>query len=177
MTTGHVFIATSLDGFIARPSGGLDWLQAVNSAGEEHGYQAFIETIDGIFMGRETFQVALGFEPWPYDKPLIVLSTRLATNDLPSHLRDRVSIAGSVADAVAESERLGWRRAYVDGGATIRAFLRAGIIKDMVISRIPVLLGEGLPLFGPLHADIPLKHLETRAFPSGLVQSRYAIGS
>jgi dihydrofolate reductase len=175
MTTGHVFIATSLDGFIARPNGGLDWLEAVNSAGEEHGYQAFIETIDGIFMGRETFQVSLGFEPWPYDKPLIVLSTRLAANDLPSHLRDRVSIAGSVSEALTESERRGWRRAYVDGGATIRAFLRAGIIKDMVISRIPVLLGEGLPLFGPVDADIPLKHLETRAFPSGLVQSRYAV--
>jgi dihydrofolate reductase len=175
MTTGHVFIATSLDGFIARVDGGLDWLQEANAAGEDHGYAAFIETVDGIYMGRETLKVSLGFDPWPYDKPLIVLSTGLQPTDLPRHLVDQISIARSVAEAVAEGERRGWRRAYVDGGATIRSFLNEGLVQDMVITRIPVLLGDGLPLFGPLEADVNLRHLETRSFPSGLVQSRYTV--
>jgi dihydrofolate reductase len=177
MTTGHVFIATSLDGFIARPDGGLDWLQDANAAGEDHGYAAFIETIDGIFMGRETFKVSLGFDPWPYDKPLIILSTKLQLHDLPPHLTDQVSIARSVPEAVAEGKIRGWRRAYVDGGATIRSFLKEGLVQDMVITRIPVLLGQGLPLFGPLEADVSLRHLETQSFPSGLVQSRYAVAT
>ena len=128
-----------------------------------------------FFMGRETFKVSLNFDPWPYNKPLIVLSTRLQPDDLPRQLADQVSIARSVAEAQAESNRQGWRRAYVDGGATIRSFLRAGAVQDMVITRIPLLLGEGLPLFGPLEADVSLRHLETRSFPSGLVQSRYAV--
>lgn len=177
MTTGHVFIATSLDGFIARPDGGLDWLQDANAAGEDHGYAAFIETIDGIFMGRETFKVSLGFDPWPYDKPLIILSTKLQLHDLPPHLTDQVSIARSVPEAVAEGKIRGWRRAYVDGGATIRSFLKEGLVQDMVITRIPVLLGQGLMLFGPLEADVSLRHLETQSFPSGLVQSHYAVAT
>jgi dihydrofolate reductase len=175
MTTGHVFIATSLDGFIARPDGGLDWLQVANAAGEDHGYDAFIASVDGIFMGRETFRVALGFDPWPYALPLIVLSTRLEESDLPPTLARQVSIARSVSGALAESAQRGWRRAYVDGGATIRSFLREGAVQDMVITRIPVLLGEGLPLFGSLPGDIALGHQGTRSFPSGLVQSRYEV--
>ena len=175
MTTGHVFVATSLDGFIARADGGLDWLQGANAAGEDHGYDAFMNSVDGIVMGRETFRVALGFDPWPYSKPLIVLSTGLGRGDLPASLADQVTIARSVSEALAESERRGWRRAYVDGGATIRAFLRAGAVQDMVITRIPVLLGDGLPLFGPLPGDIALRHRATRSFPSGLVQSHYDV--
>lgn len=175
MTTGHVFIATSIDGFIARADGGLDWLQDANAAGEDHGYDVFMASIDGIFMGRETFKVSLGFDPWPYDKPLIILSTRLEQRDLPDHLVDQVSIARSVPEARAESERRGWCRAYVDGGATIRSFLREGAVQDMIITRIPVLLGNGLPLFGPLQSDVALLHQETRSFPSGLVQSRYSV--
>lgn len=175
MPTGHVFIATSLDGLIARPDGGLDWLEVANSAGEDHGYQAFMDRIDGIVMGRATFDVALRFDPWPYDKPLLVLSRKLDPADIPSHLADRIAIVRSVSDALAEGRHRGWDRVYVDGGATIRAFLDVGAISDMVITRIPVLLGTGLPLFGLLSEDLPLRHVETRSFPSGLVQSRYEV--
>lgn len=175
MPTGHVFIATSLDGLIARPDGGLDWLEVANSAGEDHGYQAFMERIDGMVMGRATFDVALRFDPWPYDKPLLVLSRKLDPADIPSCVADRITIVRSVPDALAAGLRRGWDRVYVDGGATIRAFLCAGAISDMVITRIPVLLGTGLPLFGPLSEDLPLRHIETRSFPSGLVQSRYEV--
>jgi dihydrofolate reductase len=175
MTTGHVFIATSLDGFIARPDGGLDWLQQANATGEDYGYNAFVSCIDGLFMGRATFDVSLGFEAWPYEKPIIVLSSQLQDADIPAPLADQVSIARNVHDAREEAARTGWKRAYVDGGATIQSFFRVGAIQDMVITRIPVLLGSGLPLFGPLDADIRLKHLETRSFPSGLVQSHYDV--
>ena len=175
MPTGHVFIATSLDGFIARLDGGLDWLETANTAGEDHGYQGFMDGIDGIVMGRATFDVASRFDPWPYDKPLLVLSRKLDPADIPSHLADRITIVRSVSDALAEGQRRGWDRVHVDGGATIRAFLDVDAIRDMVITRIPVLLGTGLPLFGPLSEDLPLRHVETRSFPSGLVQSRYEV--
>jgi dihydrofolate reductase len=175
MTTAHVFIATSLDGFIARPDGAIDWLDSANAAGEDHGYDAFIATMDGIVMGRKTFQVALGFDPWPYTLPLIVLSSTLQASDVPSRLAGQVRIAKSVKDAMAHSAQQAWARAYVDGGATIRTFMAEGLVKDMVITRIPVLLGQGLPLFGPLRADVPVQHIATQTFPSGLVQSRYAV--
>lgn len=175
MPTGHVFIATSLDGLIARPDGGLDWLEAANSAGEDHGYQAFIDGVDGIVMGRATFDVALRFELWPYDKSVLVLSRTLDPADVPSHVSNATTIVRSVSDALAVGRQRGWDRVYVDGGATIRAFFDAGAIHDMIITRIPVLLGAGLPLFGTSSGDVHLQHLETRSFPSGLVQSRYEV--
>lgn len=175
MTTGHVFIATSLDGFIARMDGRLDWLEGANQAGEDHGYEAFVATMDGLVMGRATFNVALGFEPWPYTLPIIVLSTRLNADDVPEAIADQVALARSVAEARDLAAQKGWQRSYVDGGATIRSFLRDGAIQDMVITRIPILLGSGLPLFGPLDRDIALHHIETQSFPSGLVQSRYEV--
>jgi dihydrofolate reductase len=173
--TGHVFIATSLDGFIARPDGGLDWLEAANTSGEDHGYASFMAGIDGVCMGRITFETALAFDPWPYDKPVAVLSTTWQKDDVPHHLRDAVTIVRSVADALARADNRGWLRLYVDGGTTIRAFMAVGGIQDMVITRIPILLGTGLPLFGPTVGDVPLQHTATRAFPSGLVQSRYEV--
>lgn len=175
MVEGHVFIATSLDGFIARPDGGLDWLQGANAAGEDHGYERFVSRMDGLVMGRATLDVSLAFDPWPYAKPIIVLSTRLSETDIPQARRDQISIARSVADARAQAASKGWSRAYVDGGATIRAFLREQAIREMTVTRIPVLLGKGLPLFGPIPRDVVLRHVETRSFPSGLVQSRYEV--
>jgi dihydrofolate reductase len=177
MITTHVFIATSLDGYIARPDGAIDWLESANAAGEDHGYETFIAKMDGIFMGRNTFAVALGFEPWPYDLPVIVLSSSLQGGDLPQHLAGQVRIARSLEDAVAQSQQQGWARAYVDGGVTIRAFLAEGLVQDMVITRVPVLLGQGLPLFGAQHADLQMNHITTRSFLSGLVQSHYGVAA
>lgn len=175
MTTTHVFIATSLDGYIARRSGAIDWLDRPEAAGEDHGYDTFIGGIDGIIMGRKTFQVVLGFDPWPYNKPLIVLSTTLTAQDVPPHLAQQITLARSVPEALSIGQRLNWKRAYLDGGSAIQAFLRDGLVDDMIITTIPILLGDGLPLFGAQTADIHLRHMETRAFPSGLVQSRYQV--
>ncbi|KAA9010393.1 dihydrofolate reductase family protein [Histidinibacterium aquaticum] len=173
MVSGHVFIATSLDGFIARPDGALDWLE-VEGATEDHGYDAFMARMDGLVMGRATYETVLGFGDWPYSKPVVVLSRSLTPADLPASLVDRVRIsAAAPREVMAELATEGWARAYVDGGRVIQSFLREGLISEIVITRIPVLLGAGLPLFGALDHDIPLRHAETRSFAGGLVQSRY----
>jgi dihydrofolate reductase len=170
-----VFIATSLDGFIARPDGALDWLPA--AGGEPHGYDEFMATVDGIVIGRKTFETVLTFGEWPYgEKPVVVLTSRPA---------DVVPPAGAVCDALCATpqdvvnrlSRRGMKHLYVDGGVTIQRFLEAGLIQRLVITRIPVLLGSGIPLFGPLSRDVRLEHVATRSFPSGMVQSEYVIAA
>lgn len=176
MPTGHVFIGTSVDGFIARRNGDIGWLTGFSSLGEDHGYDTHIDRVDGIVMGRGTFDVVKGFDPWPYSKPVIVLSRSLSPVAIPAALHGKVEIINaSPHEAMTIAEDRGWRGVYVDGGVVIQSFLRAGLIEDMVISRVPVLIGDGLPLFGPVQGDIALDHVETRSFPSGLVQSFYRV--
>lgn len=178
MVTGHVFIATSLDGFIARPDGDIGWLLALDDPAEDHGYDAFIATIDSIVMGRGTFETIRDVRPWPYSRPVTVLSASLRQNDLPADLTGSVQVTAASPEAVMTSLQAEGRvRVYVDGGQVIQSFLRAGLIADMVITQVPVLLGAGRRMFGALEADIPLHHEGTTAFPSGLVQSRYRIGA
>lgn len=169
-----VYIATSLDGFIARKDGSLDWLGNPDAAsGEDYGYRAFFDSIDVLVMGRHTFETVLGFGTWPYaDKRVIVLSSRPV--DFPPGMPDNVSCSSEPPAALAQRlEDEGARHLYVDGGITIQRFMAAGLIDDMTITRIPVLLGEGIPLFGPTGGDVPLKHVATRAFENGYVQSTY----
>lgn len=176
MTTGHVFIACSLDGFIARPDGDLDWLMRVDTGGDDHGYNAMIASVDGLIMGRGTFEKVLTFAPWPYHKPVVVMSQSLQPSDIPKDLKGQVELCDlSPLAAMEKVRRAGWKRAYIDGGQLIQSFLAAGLIEDMIITRVPVLIGQGLPLFGEVLADIRLEHLETNGFASGLVQSHYRI--
>ena len=176
MPTGHVFIATSLDGFIARTDGSLDWLIRPEHEGEDHGYDAFMADIDAIVMGRGTCQAVLGFDAWPYDKPVLVLSRSLAATQVPDALRGKLTFADLTPQAAMDHlGRQGAARVYVDGGQIVQAFLREGLIHDLILSRIPVLLGTGRSLFGALDRDIMLTHQATTAFPSGLVQSRYLV--
>ena len=169
-----VFIATSLDGFIARANGDLDWLPA--GGGEPHGYDEFIATVDALVIGRNTFETVLAFEKWPYDsKPVFVLSThKLPPAPVGAELEQ---MSGPPADIVAQLADRGIRHVYVDGGITIQRFLQAGFIQRLIITRIPVLLGDGIPLFGTLDHDIILKHVTTRSFTSGLVQSEYIVAA
>jgi dihydrofolate reductase len=176
MVSGHVFIATSLDGFIARENGDVDWLLRYDQAGEDHGYDDFIEDIDVIVMGRGTYEAVRKMGDWFYTRPVLVLSAQLAQDDVPSELEGRVRFSGSAPEeSMAMLHAEGAKRAYVDGGSVIRSFLDRGMISDMVVTRIPILLGSGRPLFGTLQDDLPLAHKSTRSFPSGLVQSRYDI--
>ena len=177
MMKASVYIATSLDGFIARENGNLDWLPNGNSeaGGEDYGYQEFMTTIDILVMGRNTFEKVMTFGEWPYqEKPVIVLSH--GSVEIPQCLTQTVEVLFcSPRDLM---ERLAQRRmqhAYIDGGKTIQGFLREGLIDEIIITRVPILLGKGLRLFGPLEQDIRLRHQGTRAYPNGLVQSRYAV--
>lgn len=178
MITGHVFIATSLDGFIARDDGDIAWLLERDDPGEDHGYDAFIENIDIILMGRGCYEKMHAVRPWPYTRPVVVLSASLVQDDLPVDLAGKVRVTDtSPEEAMRMLQSEGHRRVYVDGGLVIQSFLRAGLIADMVITRAPVLLGEGRSLFGAIAGDIPLLHEETKSFRSGLVQSRYRIAA
>ena len=170
-----VFIATSLDGFIARPDGGLDWLP-VPGPDEDYGYHAFMDSVGCLVMGRKSFETVLAFEPWAYgDKRVIVLSETL--DAIPTPVGGRVELFKGSQEALVEKlAGEGVRRVYLDGGKTIQGFLRAGLVSDILITRIPVLIGEGIPLFGPLDQDVALTHLRTEAYPNGFVQSVYAVG-
>ena len=172
--TVSVFIGVSVDGFIARLNGDLDWLP--EGGGEPHGYDEFIASVDAIVIGRKTFETVLAFEAWPYgDKRVVVLSSRPV--DLTA-VRGGVveQMDGPPADIVSRLAASGAHHLYVDGGITIQRFLRAGLIERLIITRVPVLIGEGVPLFGPLPRDIRLRHVATRHFPSGLVQTEYHVG-
>jgi dihydrofolate reductase len=167
-----VFVGASVDGFIARPDGGLDWLPS--GGGEEHGYEAFIASVDVLVIGRHTYETVLGFDTWPYGgKPVFVLSTRGLPPPPAGAVVERME--GEPAEILARLADRGFRHAYVDGGITIQRFLRAGLIQRLVITRVPVLIGAGIPLFGELPHDVALQHVETRHYPSGLVQSEYRV--
>jgi dihydrofolate reductase len=168
-----VFIATSLDGFIAREDGRLDWLPA--DGGEPHGYDEFIATVDAIVIGRKTFETVLGFGAWPYGQQhVIVLSASMTDLKAPEGAVCEL-MAGPPEEIVSLLTQRGMKHLYIDGGVTIQRFLRASLIQRLVITRIPVLLGRGIPLFGPLAKDIRFEHIATRWFPSGMVQSEYLV--
>ncbi|SED31552.1 dihydrofolate reductase family protein [Rhodobacter sp. 24-YEA-8] len=178
MVTGHVFIAASLDGFIATREGDVSWLTPNGAESEDHGYNAFYDSIDGIIMGRGTWAVVSRFDPWPFDKPVIVLSGSLTQDDVPDMLRSGVRIWNMPPrDAMKKLAAEGWKKAYIDGGKLIQSCLAEDLIQDIILTRVPVLLGAGLPLFGDLPGMKPLKHLHSKSFASGLVQSHYQIGS
>jgi len=169
-----VYIAASLDGYIAREDGALDWLPQGDGK-EDYGYGEFMSSIDALVMGRKTFETVLSFGEWPYpDIRVFVLSGTLRKSDVPDAVAEKIEILnGTPPEIVAELAKRGVQRAYLDGGATIQGFLRFGLIDDMTLTRVPVLLGRGIPLFGSLEKDISLRHVNTRAFPDGLVQSVY----
>ena len=172
-----VYIATSLDGFIARENGDIDWLPGRGSEGsdEDYGYKEFMDTVDVLVMGRKTYEKVLTFNEWPYgDKPVVVLSS--GSVNIPEHLARSVeSMSCSPAELVRQLSERGARHLYVDGGKTIQGFLDAGLLQQLIITRVPILIGGGIPLFGQLKRDIKLRHSDTRQFASGLVQSKYEV--
>lgn len=173
MTTAHVYIATSLDGFIARPDGAIDWLVPFGEGDGDLGYGEFMSGMDAIVMGRGTFQTVLGFDSWPYTIPVIVMSRTLGPP--PSAVSDKVEVTDqSPADLMETLAARGLDRVYVDGGQIVQAFLREGLIEDMILTRVPVLIGEGRPLFGPIDGDLALRHVHTQTLRDGMIQSRYA---
>ena len=175
-----VFCGVSLDGFIARKNDAFDFLEGPPGkkkprGGDDHGYGAFIKDIDAIVLGRNTFEVVLGFGKWFYgDKKVVVLSRRKVDLTKARAMGANIEwMRGEPKAIVAALAKRGYRRLYIDGGATIQRFLKAGLIDRLIVSRLPVLIGQGIPLFGPLPKDLWLKHVATRTFPGGMVQSEY----
>jgi dihydrofolate reductase len=169
------FIACSLDGYIARPDGGLDWLTSLPAPeGEDFGYSAFMAGIDAILMGRATYDTVLGFPDWPYDRPVRVL-TRDAGRVRPAPAgADARPVSGPLPGVLAGLAAEGFGRVYVDGGQTISGLLRAGLLDRLILTRVPVLLGAGLPLFVQTGPEMRLAALGTRVWPNGFVQTDYA---
>lgn len=170
--TASVFVGVSVDGFLARPNGDLDFLP---HDVEPHGYDEFIASVDVIVIGRKTFEKVLSFGGWAYGKKRVVVLSRHPLDF--SGIRGGVveQMSGSPAEIAARLSAAGAQHLYIDGGITIQRFLQAGLIQRLVITRVPVLIGEGIPLFGPLPHDLRLHHITTRQYPSGLVQSEYEV--
>ncbi|MDC0658667.1 dihydrofolate reductase family protein [Leisingera sp. SS27] len=177
MTTGHVFIATSLDGFVARQDHSLDWLlKQPDAEDDDGGFAAFMDSVDGLVMGSGSFRTVLGFGQWAYTKPVIVLSSSLTGQDIPEELKDKVRLSSAApADLMQELQEEGWTRAYVDGGRMVQSFLRQGLIADLTITTVPILIGSGIPLFGSLDRDIDLQVDSSRILPTGMIQTTFRV--
>ncbi len=163
------FLAASLDGFIARPDGALDWLQPFETSGEDYGFAAFFASVDALVIGRGTYDAVLGFPAWPYrGKRVVVLTHRP-----PAPRHGETFASGPPAEVLAPLGAAGVRQVYVDGGATVSSFLAAGLLDDLAVSVIPVVLGDGVRLFQPPLPERKLVLRDARPFPSGLVRLRY----
>jgi len=168
-----VYIAVSLDGFIARSDGTIDWLANVQRAGEDYGYKRFFDAIDTVIIGRKTYDQVLGFDPWPYAGKRCVVMTHAP----PVSRHGETFFDGSALELVAGLREDGARRAYVDGGLVIQQFLAAGLVTDLTLSVIPILLGEGIRLFGKTGRDVPLALIRSTRFDTGLAQLEYRIAA
>lgn len=167
-----VFVGVSIDGYMARTNGALDFLPP--GGGEPHGYDEFIATVDVLIIGRHTYEVVLPFVPWPYGRmPVFVLSSQPLRTPPADAVVER--LAGTAQQIIGLLDGRGFKHAYVDGGRTIQAFLEAGLIQRMTITRVPVIIGSGIALFGATTRDIRLRHIATTPYASGLVKSEYAV--
>ncbi len=169
-----VYIATSIDGYIAKPDGGIDWLNEIpNPDGSDYGFADFMKRIDGILMGRNTYEIVMDFEQWFYPKPVFVLSN--TWTELPGKWAHKAElIKGHTADAMlAMLQAKGINNIYVDGGKTIQTFLAADKIDEMIITRVPIVLGAGIPLFTSDLPELKFEHVATDTYHGGLVKSHY----
>jgi len=173
-----VFIATSLDGYIAKEDGSIDWLNIFNEtlpSGEDCGYKNFISTVDMLVMGRKSFEKVCEFNPWPYDLPVIVLTTQ-RNYSIPAHLRTKVTVSSESPKELIQrlsSEKI--KHIYLDGGKTIQSFIKENLVDEITITLIPILLGGGCSLFGSLDNEVLLKQIESHVYDFGCVQVKYQL--
>jgi len=180
-----VYIATSADGFIATPEGGVDWLHAAGnqdadmSENPDMGFNNFIESVDCMIMGRKCMEVISSFnltpEQWPYgDTKIYALSHSMKKP--PENLLGKVEMySGDIFKLISQLEAKGFKHAYIDGGATITSFINLQLINEMIITKAPLLLGKGIPLFGEINNTIKLVNSEATAFPNDFIQERFAV--
>lgn len=162
-----VFVGLSLDGFLSREDGSFDYLKPFE--GEEHGYTAFMDSVDTLVIGRETYDTVLAFDTWPYVGERVVVVTHR-----PIDARHgETTHEGPLAPLADRLEREGVQRVYLDGGNVVRQGLEEDLVDDMTISTVPVLIGSGRPLFGGPPQTKRWKLVDTRSYKNGLVQARY----
>lgn len=169
-----VFIAQSLDGYIADKEGKIDYLQAIpNPENDDMGYAELIARTDAIVMGRNTYETVLAFDiPWPYAKPVFVLSKTL--KKIPKSLNDKVEIVkGDLPKIIEDLKAKGYKNLYIDGGKTIQSFLKEDLIDEMIITTIPVLLGSGVPLFRDLPQQMMFGQSTSKVYLNAIVQSTF----
>lgn len=171
--TNYIYIATSLDGFIAGKDGDIGWLNEIpNPSNSDYGYAEFMDGIDALIMGRNTFEIVHSFDVWPYEKPVFVLSNSL--NKVPEGMEDKAEIVkGDLTTLVDNLKKRGYKNLYVDGGSVIQGFLKDDLIDEMIITRVPILLGEGIPLFGTLENSMKFKLVKTVSYDETLVKCHY----
>ncbi|MBO6523734.1 MAG: dihydrofolate reductase [Balneolaceae bacterium] len=170
-----VYIATSLDGFIAKPDGNIEWLHdpSFTIEGEDFGYSDYMGSIDALIMGRNTFEQVLTFGDWPYQKPVIVLSSK--SLNITEELEEKVHLTGGSPVEILDwaTKKFGYKSFYIDGGTTIQRFLSASLIDQLTITKIPVILGQGIPLFDKIANDLRLELIDLIKFENGFVQLIY----
>jgi len=167
-----VYIGTSLDGFIARTDGDIDWLTPYADDDAIHAYEQFMKEIDVIAIGRGTFEKVLSFPAWPYDKKTFIMSSSL--KQLPDTIKNKATLLSiKPKELLSYLSGMGFSSVYIDGGKLIQSFLAEDLINDLIISKVPVLIGNGIPLFGFLSADLQFKHMRTETQSNGLVRSYY----
>jgi dihydrofolate reductase len=169
----YVYIATSIDGYIATSSGGIEWLHELpNPSNSDYGYSEFIKNIDALLMGRNSFEKIMTFDEWPYEDKVFVLSSTLT--EVPPELVGKVEfISGSPADILSNVNSLGFNNLYIDGGLVIQSFLAEDLIDELIVTRIPIVLGSGIPLFGKLIKPLKFTHKTTKVYDDQLVKSHY----
>jgi dihydrofolate reductase len=167
-----VYVGTSLDGFIARENGDFDWLSQFANDEAIQSYNQFMDRIDAIVIGRGTYEKVLSFPTFPYSKEVFVLSNSI--KKAPEKLTEQVTIlAMKPADTIIYLSGKGFSNIYIDGGKVIQDFLKEDLINELIISKAPILLGSGIPLFGYLGADLQFNHIRTIVQSNGLVRSYY----
>jgi dihydrofolate reductase len=170
MTKFILYIATSLDGYIARSDGSIDWLPSPEEGDEDYGYAKFYDSIDSLVMGYSTYEQVLGFEDWPYpDKLSYVLTSR----NLSTARTDVFFVKGGIEEVVEDANRKGYKRVWlVGGGKVASSFMNRGLVDEYIITVIPTILGSGISLYQSLE-ELKLDLIEVKSYPSGLVELRY----
>jgi len=168
-----VYIATSIDGYIAKVDGSINWLTEIpNPDNSDYGFSEFLKGIDAILMGRKTFEAVLGFDEWPFEKPVFVLSNSLS--ELHGRWASKAEIIkGDLKEVIKLLNNKGIINLYIDGGKTINSFLSIDLIDEMIITVIPILLGTGIHLFDDGGLELRFKHVETNVYNGGLVKTKY----
>ncbi len=180
-----IFIGTSADGYIATEDGSVAWLEQAgdvnaNMGSEaDMGFNSYIQSVDCMIMGRKCLDMLSSFnltdKDWPYGNIRIYAMSR-SIKEAPKNIRDRVEMFnGEITDLVSQLEDEGFKHAYIDGGATITSFLNKKLLNELHITRAPILLGSGKPLFGKLDNSIKLINAKAKTYPNGFVQQSYNV--